>query len=83
MTVIQKKHSLHEFLFKPLFSCFLISKNLLALEKPSPSLLRSDCLYACVLDALWVSERKAVRAIMDAKFKSHQGDSHKLPSMQC
>lgn len=48
----------------------------------SARLFGSDCLFACVLDALRVSQSQTVRALTDAKFKSHQGESHKLPSMQ-
>lgn len=48
-----------------------------------PRVLGSDCLYPCVQDALWVSQRQTVRAVTDAKFKSRQAESHKLPSMRC
>ena len=69
-----------------IFSCSLISKNLLVLLKPNPGwsywVLGSDCLYTCVLDALWVSQRETVRALTDAKFRSLQVESHKLQSVQ-
>lgn len=35
-----------------------------------PGVLGNDCLYACMLDALGVSQRQTVRAVINAKFKS-------------
>lgn len=93
MIVIQKKYSLSIVIniFSTLFSnVFLLSY---LQESPGsiesqctfilPWLLGSDCLYPCVLDTLWVSQRQTVRPVTDAKFKSHREESHKLPSMQC
>lgn len=78
------------FLLSPASNVFLLSylpKSLGSVETQStfilPWVLGSDCLYPCVLDALWVSQKQTVRAGTDAKFKSRQGESHKLPSMQC
>lgn len=74
-----------EVLVNILFSLALLSPRISVETQSRLKLLwvlGSDCLYTCVLDALWVSQRETVRALTDAKFKSLQVESHKLQSVQ-